>query len=179
MLNPAHLLGASLLLSGCLSPGESRLPGGTYQLQPAAAAPQQDTWEEIEVRHPKGHGKFLAHVLNTHEKTRLTILDSVSLATLLSCTYEAGTLTRTGLIPPKDIPDDLPLALLQIAAWPADSVKIGLTGRLGLRTTDRNRVLTEGDEPLALIEEIPPGTRRIRLPRYETTISIRPASSHE
>ena len=100
-------------------------------------------------------------------------MDAASLATLLSCSYEAGMLTRTGLISAGEIPDELPLALLQISSWPTDSVTSGLTGRLELRLADQKRILSENGEPLAVIEENPSGTRRIQLPRYRTTISIR------
>lgn len=176
MLHPALLLGASLLLSGCLSPGEARLPGGTYRLQPASSALRMDAWEEIEFQYPDRKGRFLIHVLNTEDKTRLTILDPASMATLLSCTYSDGKLERAGIIPAREIPDELPLALLQISAWPEEAVRSGLTGELRLQRTLGRRILSDAGSAIAVIEEHSEDNRTILLPRFEVTISVRKAT---
>lgn len=173
MLHPALLLGASLLLAGCLTTGEARLPGGTYHLRPPSAAPKTDIWEEVEFQHPKGKDKFLVHILNTAEKTRVTILDPTTMATLVSSTHEAGRLKRTGLIPSREIPDELPIALLQISTWPMDKVRAGLTGHLALEAKPRRRVLLDEGMPIAIIEEEAAGKRTIRLPRHEVLITVR------
>jgi Protein of unknown function (DUF3261) len=173
MLHPAHLLGASLLLSGCLSSGEARLPGGTYRLQPSSVAPKADTWEEVEFRHPKGQGKFLVHILNTGAKIRLTILDPATMATLLACSYENGELKRSGI--DREIPDALPLALLQIATWPTDAVQAGLTGSLRIVAEPHRRVLEDQRTPVVIIEGMPPGRRTIRLPDYGAVITVQTA----
>jgi len=135
-----------------------------------------DAWEEIEFQQPEKKGRFLVHVLNTEDKTRLTILDPVSMATLLSCSYSAGKLERAGIIPAREIPDELPLALLQISSWPEEAVRSGLTGDLDLQCTRGRRLLSDAGSAIAIIEERSAGYRTILLPRLEVTISVRKAT---
>ncbi len=172
-----RILPICMLLIGCLSPGETRLPGGTYQLQPAADAIPLDEWQEIEVVHAKGTQKLLAHVLNTPVLTRLTIMDPTSLATLATCTYEHGTATLRGpLATAQPIAPELPIAILQLTTWPYNSAQRGLSGDLSLTTKGDCRVLKDSHSTLVEVETLPNSTRLIRLPRYETTIKVSPTS---
>ena len=176
MLYPALLLGATLLVSGCLSPGETRLPGGSYVLQPPGASPSIDKCVEVTVEHPKGREKYLVHALNTHQITRITLIDPSSLATLLSCAVEHGEFTRTGMIPERFVPTELPLCLLQIAEWPKSSVAAGLRGGLEVAEDGVARSILSGDKRVAVISyeggevrsvHVPVASVTIRLQRYE------------
>jgi hypothetical protein len=172
-----RILPACVLLVGCLSPGETRLPGGTYQLQPTGDADAINEWQEIEVVHAKGTQKLLAHLLNTTTRTRLTVMDPTSLATLATCTYEHGTATLAGpLATAQSIPPELPLAILQLTTWPYNSAQRGLSGDLSLTTKGDCRVLKDSHSTLVEVETLPNRTRLIRLPRYETTIKVSPTS---
>lgn len=165
-----------LLLVGCLSPGETRLPGGTYRLQPSADAASLDELQEVEITYPKGHRKMLAHVLNTPTKTRLTLMDPTTLATVAACTMENGRTTLIGPAAASDLAPELPLAVLQLAIWPQGSVQRGLSGGLRSSTHAGKRVIDDGDTTLAEFETQADRSRTIHLPRYSTTIRIRPAS---
>lgn len=172
-----RILASSMLLVGCLAPGETRLPGGTYQLQPAADAERVDEWQEIEVWHPKGHQKLLAHVLNTPARTRLTVMDPTTLATLAACTYENGAASLTGpLAASRDIAPELPLALLQLTTWPQTSAQRGLSGELHLTTDGPRRLLLDGASTLAEISTLPNRERLIHVPRFDLKIKVSPTS---
>jgi hypothetical protein len=163
------------MLIGCLSPGETRLPGGTYKLQPSSDGSVLDEWQEIEVTHPKGRQKLLAHVLNTSTKTNLTVLDPSTLATLAVCTYEGGRASLTGPAASSDIPSELPMAILQLTSWPSPSIQRGLSGGLRITTLGDQRVITNGVTALAEIEVQANRSYFIRLPGHATTIKVTPA----
>jgi len=169
-----RILPLCLLLGGCLSPGETRLPGGTYRLQPSADAANLDEWQEVEVVWPEGHRKLLAHALNTPTKTRLTLMDPTTLATVAACTMENGRASLSGPAAMSDLAPELPLAVLQLAIWPQGSVQHGLSGGLRSTTLAGKRVIEDGETTLAEIETQADRSRIIRLPRYGTTIWIRP-----
>ena len=95
------------------------------------------------------------------------------MATLLACSYENGELKRSGI--DREIPDALPLALLQIATWPADAVQAGLTGSLRIVAEPHRRVLADQRTPVVIIEVMPSGRRTIRLPDYGATITVQTA----
>jgi hypothetical protein len=115
------------------------------------------------------------HVLNTADKSRITVMDPATMATLLSCAYAGGELSRSGIASAREIPDALPLALLQIATWPADAVQAGLTGDLRLRQEPGRRILADDRRTVAIVEGTAPGKRTIRLPAYDTVITVTPA----
>lgn len=170
-----RILPICMLLIGCLSPGETRLPGGTYQLQPAADAAPLDEWQEIEVTHPQGTQKLLGHLLNTPALTRLTIMDPTSLATLATCTYEHGTATLRGpLTTAQPIAPELPMAILQLTRWPHNSAQRGLSGDLSLTTQGNRRFIKDSHSTLAEVTSLPNRALLIRLPRYETSIKVSP-----
>lgn len=176
MLYHALLLGATLLLCGCLSPGEARLPGGTYFIQPSEMAGPMDAWTEIVVSDSTGSKKYLIHVLNTDQKTRLTLIDCASLATLLTCSYEQGQLTRTGLITAQRIPTELPLSLLQIVHWPKESVKAGLRGGLDLVVNNDERRLVRSEDTVAVVSYLRQEVQSIVFPSLDMTISLSPVT---
>jgi hypothetical protein len=172
MLYRALLLGATLLVSGCLSPGETRLPGGSYHLQPAGASPSLNKWVEVTVEHQKGREKFLVHALNTEHKTRIALIDPASLATLLSCAAEDGVFTRSGIIPERIVPTELPLCLLQIAEWPKTSVEAGLRGGLVITEKDGVRSILSGDQQVAVISYEDGEVRAVHVPVADVTIRL-------
>jgi hypothetical protein len=176
MMHPTLcILTFGMLLAGCLSSGETRLPGGTYRLQPAADAAPINEWQEIVLTHPKGQQKLLSHVLNTPTRTRLTILDPTTLTTLASCSYEDGHAQLAGpLATDGSIPAELPLAILQLSEWPNASIYRGLTGGLRLTTLSDRRLLQDDETTIAEIEILPDHVRIIRLPHYGTTIRVTP-----
>ncbi len=169
------MLGVSLLLIGCLSPGEARLPGGTYHLQPAADAPLLDEWQEVETTDQRGTRKLLVHVLNRPGMTRLTLLEPASLATLLRCDFDGTAATRSGPLFAENIPAELPLAVLQLSRWPRTSVSRGLSGDLSITDDGVRRTIWSGSEVFAHIEECPDRQTAIQLPGQGTTIRIRKA----
>jgi len=169
------ILGASLLLTGCLSPGEARLPGGTYQLQSPTEGPLIDVWQEVVATDKQGTRKLLAHVLNRPGATRLTLLEPTSLVTMLQCDFDGKRATRSGPLLAERIPAELPLAILQLSLWPEGSARKGLTGDLQITEKGGHRIIWDGDEVFAEIAGQPSGPMVIRLPGYATVIHIREA----
>jgi hypothetical protein len=113
-----------------------------------------ESWEEVVVQRDGTTRKFLSHVLNTASKTTLTIIDPATMATLISCTQEGERFSRTGILRSHSIPPELPLALLQLVAWPEAAAKNGLSPEFRLTATPGIRTLTNGREVVLIAEDL-------------------------
>lgn len=173
MLRGTIQFGLAMLLAGCATPGIADLPGGYYQLQPPESADPMETWEEVLVQREGTTRRFISHVRNTRSKTTLTIMDPATMATLISCTQEAGCFSRSGILRPDAISPELPLALLQLVVWPETSARKGLSPDLSLSAMAGVRTLTNGGDAVLIAEDLREGGRRITLPGYATTIRLR------
>lgn len=164
-----------MLLTGCLSPGEARIPGGTYRLRPPAEAPNYEEWQEVTVTDPNGARKFIAHLLNRPDTTRLTILEPSTMMTLLRSSFDGHEVASDGPIIGSKVPAELPLALLQLSSWPREAVDKGLSGGLQMTVKGRRRRLREGENVVLDAEGLDDGSQVIRLPNQGIRIEIRPA----
>jgi hypothetical protein len=162
-----------MLLTGCLSPGEARLPGGTYRLRPPAEAPNGEEWQEVTAIDPNGARKFIVHLLNRPDMTRLTILEPSTMVTLLRSSFDGHEVASDGPMTRSKIPAELPLALLQLSSWPGEAVDKGLTGALQMTVTGRKRTLRAGGNVVLEAEGLDDGLRVIRLPNQGVRIEIR------
>jgi hypothetical protein len=135
-----------------------------------------ESWEEVVVQRDGTTRKYLSHVLNTANKTTLTIIDPATMATLISCTQEGERFTRTGMLRSHSIPPELPLALLQLVAWPEAAVRKGISPEFRLTATPGVRTLTNGRDVVLIAEDLREAGRRITLPGYATKIHLRPMS---
>jgi hypothetical protein len=132
-----------------------------------------ESWEEVVVQRDGTTRKYLSHVHNTASKTTLTIMDPVTMATLISCTQEGDRFSRTGILPSHSIPPELPLALLQLIAWPEAAVRNGLSAEFRLTATPQVRTLINGREVVLIVEDLHEAGRSITLPDYSTKIHLR------
>lgn len=174
MIRVTSLLALAMLLAGCATPGIADLPGGAYRLQPSGSASPMESWDEVVVQRDGISRKYLSHVLNTASKTTLTVIDPATMATLISCTQEGAHFSRTGILPRNTIPPELPLALLQLVAWPEAAARDGLSPELRLSASPGVRTLTNGREVVLIAEDLREAGRRITLPGYATKIHLRP-----
>jgi len=133
-----------------------------------------ESWDEVVVQRDGISRKYLSHVLNTASKTTLTVIDPATMATLVSCTQEGAHFSRTGILPRNTIPPELPLALLQLVAWPEAAARDGLSPELRLSASPGVRTLTNGREVVLIAEDLREAGRRITLPGYATKIHLRP-----
>ena len=176
MIRATSLLGLAVLLAVCATPGITDLPGGAYRIQTPDSASPMESWEEVVVQRDGTTRKYLSHVLNTANKTTLTIIDPATMATLISCTQEGERFTRTGMLRSHSIPPELPLALLQLVAWPEAAVRKGISPEFRLTATPGVRTLTNGRDVVLIAEDLREAGRRITLPGYATKIHLRPMS---
>ena len=165
-----------MLLAGCATPGIADLPGGAYRLQTSDSASPMESWDEVVVQRDGTTRKYLSHVHNTASKTTLTIIDPATMATLISCTQEGERFSLTGILRAHSIPPELPLALLQLVAWPEAAAKNGLSPEFRLTATPGVRTLTNGREVVLIAEDLREAGRLITLPGYATKIHLRPMS---
>jgi hypothetical protein len=176
MIRVTSLLGLAMLLAGCATPGIADLPGGAYRLQTSDSASPMESWDEVVVHRDGTTRKYLSHVHNTASKTTLTIIDPATMATLISCTQEGERFSLTGILRAHSIPPELPLALLQLVAWPEAAAKNGLSPEFRLTATPGVRTLTNGREVVLIAEDLREAGRLITLPGYATKIHLRPMS---
>ncbi len=176
MIRATSLLGLAMLLAGCATPGIADLPGGAYRLQTSDSASPMESWDEVVVQRDGTTSKYLSHVHNTASKTTLTIIDPATMATLISCTQEGERFSLTGILRAHSIPPELPLALLQLVAWPEAAAKNGLSPEFRLTATPGVRTLTNGREVVLIAEDLREAGRLITLPGYATKIHLRPMS---
>lgn len=176
MIRAIILIAMTVHMVGCATPGIAMLPGGGYRVQPSDSASPMEFWEEAVVQRNDMSRKYLSHVLNTPEKTTLTIIDPTTMATLISCTQEDGRFKHAGLLRSGEIPPELPLAFLQLVAWPESAARNGLSPDLRLTTTAGVRTLSNGREVILIAEDLREAGRRITLPGYATKIHLRPIS---
>lgn len=176
MIRVTSLLGLAMLLAGCATPGIADLPGGAYRLQTSDSASPMESWDEVVVQRDGTTRKYLSHVHNTASKTTLTIIDPATMATLISCTQEGERFSLTGILRAHSIPPELPLALLQLVAWPEAAAKNGLSPEFRLTATPGVRTLTNGREVVLIAEDLREAGRLITLPGYATKIHLRPMS---
>jgi hypothetical protein len=176
MIRATSLLGLAMLLAGCATPGIADLPGGAYRLQTSDSASPMESWDEVVVQRDGTTRKYLSHVHNTASKTTLTIIDPATMATLISCTQEGERFSLTGILRAHSIPPELPLALLQLVAWPEAAAKNGLSPEFRLTATPGVRTLTNGREVVLIAEDLREAGRLITLPGYATKIHLRPMS---
>ena len=176
MIRATSLLGLAMLLAGCATPGIADLPGGAYRLQTSDSASPMESWDEVVVQRDGTTRKYLSHVHNTASKTTLTIIDPATMATLISCTQEGERFSLTGILRAHSIPPELPLALLQLVAWPEAAARNGLSPEFRLTATPGVRTLTNGREVVLIAEDLREAGRLITLPGYATKIHLRPMS---
>jgi hypothetical protein len=60
-----------------------------------------------------------------------------------------------------------------LVVWPESAARKGLSHDLSLRATAGVRTLTKGGDAVLIAEDLRDGGRRITLPGYATTISLR------
>ncbi len=166
-----------MLMAGCATSGIADLPGGFYRVQPPDSAIPMESWDEVVVQREDKSHRYLSHVLNTTSKTTLTIIDPATMATLISCTQEGDRFSRTGIIRSNSMPPELPLALLQLIAWPETAARNGLSPSLRLTASTGVRTIKNEGEVVLVAEDLTDRGRLITLPGYATKIVIRPIPS--
>jgi len=138
---------ATLLISGCLSHDEARIPGGTYRLQPPADGPWLNGWSVVTSVTDTESLDFILQIKNDGVRLEYALLEPVGMVTLLAGSFDGANVECSGPLA-RSIPSALPLAAIQMIHWPSRSFSTGLDGAIEFSEDSRGRRLNRGREAL-------------------------------
>ncbi|MBS0545692.1 MAG: DUF3261 domain-containing protein [Proteobacteria bacterium] len=141
-----------LALAACGPPDPrcAALPGGgRYCLQPSTALAPFDAQQKVEARLSGRRETMIVELENDAAGMRFAALTPFG-HTLLQASYDNHTATAATLPNPRLEPA-LPLALVQLALWPAAAVRDGLDSLLTLDDSgEHRRILRDGETTLQI-----------------------------
>lgn len=154
----AVLLLFFIVLPACAATqhGRSAVPVSTvdrFTLQSPGLGPVLSAFQEVTVEFPDNtFEKFLTVVENDRQILRVALLNMLG-QTLVVLTFSDGEMVvdTQNAIPAEMEPARI-LGLIQIALWPPDAVRSGLSGRLSLVETEGDLEIRNSDGPVLLIK---------------------------
>jgi hypothetical protein len=148
--------------------------GGGYCIQPSTAVAPFEIQQKVEFR-IRGQSETMIVELETDAAGMRFVGLTPFGQTLLRVGYDNQTTTASTL-PDARLPPALLIALMQIALWPADSVRAGLEAPLRLEETAGQRRLLNGDLTTLTINysgDQPPYRRmQIAIPAAEIELDV-------
>lgn len=163
---PLLLLPLVIALGGCGDDNSScavLTGGGRYCLQPSTDLAPFDAQQKIEARFGERHETLIAEIEIDASGARLVALTPFG-QTLLQIIYDNRQASAVTL-PDRRISPAMIMALVQIALWPADSVRHGLETPYAVHDTPGQRRIVNGAELMLRVDyegDAPP-YRRIHL----------------
>lgn len=137
--------------------------GGRYCLQPTTAVAPFEVQQKVEIRFRGGRETLIAELEADAAGLRFVAMSPLG-QTLLRASYDNQTATA-GKLSDARLSPLLLIAQLQLALWPADSVRAGLEAPLRLEESAGRRRILNGDETVLTIDydgDRPP-FRRMRM----------------
>lgn len=143
------------VLFGLAACGENETPctaligGGSYCLQPTTSLAPFETQQKVEARLRNRRETMIAEIEN--DATALHFIGLTPFGhTMLQVSYNNSEVLATTL-PDRRISPTLLIALLQIALWPADSIRNGLEAPLTLEESGgQRRIINQGETTLSI-----------------------------
>lgn len=169
---------ASFLLGACAhqEPGCALLPSGSrYCLQPTAAAPAFSVRQQVTVRFKDQREMLIADIDNSPDSLDFAGLTPFGL-TVFQASYDNRTATAARL-PDTRLSPELLLGMLQLALWPADTVRRGLGTDADVQDSpDGRRILVRNEVLMELRHDaspLPYQRMQISWPALDMQLDIR------
>lgn len=169
---------AGLLLVGCATPdpGCVRLPGGgQYCLQSSSAAPAFSVRQQVTAQFKNQREMLIADIDNSADSLDFTGLTPFGL-TVFQASYDNRTATAARL-PDARLSPELLLGMLQLALWPADTVRRGLGPDAEVQDSpDGRRILVHKELLMELRHDaspLPYQRMQISWPALDMSLDIR------
>ena len=150
-----YLFLASVLLFALTACGENETPcaaligGGNYCLQPTTDLAPFDVQQKVDARFRDRRETMIAEIENDTGSLRFVGLTPFG-HTLLHVSYDNRE-AHAATLPDRRLSPALLIALLQIALWPAESVRAGLEAPLTLEEgSGQRRLLHQGETTLSI-----------------------------
>lgn len=168
-------VGLAATLAACsASPGNCpRLPEGHYCLQPTTDVPALTLTQSVTVARNGAEDRWLASIEADASSLRYAVLTPFG-QTLLSGSYDNRNARLTGPAADRGLDPALPIAFVQLALWPATTVRAGLSEGMTMEETPELRRLSHAGKTIFEIaySGVRPYYRSItlRLPEWDTEI---------
>jgi hypothetical protein len=166
----------TLLLAGCASPPHCPpLPGGPgYCLQNTSAVPAFSALQDVRLQRHAMDERLISQLEVDADGMRLVGLTPMG-QRILEARFDNRQATAESLAGERVDARAL-LVLIQLATWPADSVRAGLRWGWTLEDSATRRRVLRGEETVLMVERsgTPPSYRHldIHLPRAELHLSV-------